>query len=362
MSLSVRIKHHCPNCSLDAAFEAPMGVTGLIGPSGSGKSTIINAIAGLLRPDESRIVLGKGALSDTTSGAWRPPRDRAVGYVFQDHRQFPHMNVAKNLDYGRWARGRPRDAARHDQVVELLGLGGLLDRRTAALSGGEKARVGIARALLSGPRLLLMDEPLAALDGDRKGEILPYLERIRDEAEIPIVYVSHALDEVIRLATTLVLMRDGKVIQSGPAEDILCNPASATTLGSAAIGALLPARLTGKSADGLSELSVSGGKLWVPQIEATTERLLRIRVPANDVLLSRERPTGLSALNILPATVARITEGLGPDKLVQLRVGNDFVLAQVTNRSANALELSEGATCFAILKSVAVSQNDISGR
>ncbi len=362
MSLSVRIKHHFPNFSLDAAFEAPMGVTGLIGPSGSGKSTIINAIAGLLRPDESRIVLGKGALSDTTSGAWRPPRDRAVGYVFQDHRLFPHMNVAKNLDYGRWARGRPRDAARHDQVVELLGLGGLLDRRTAALSGGEKARVGIARALLSGPRLLLMDEPLAALDGDRKGEILPYLERIRDEAEIPIVYVSHALDEVIRLATTLVLMRDGKVIQSGPAEDILCNPASATTLGSAAIGALLPARLTGKSADGLSELSVSGGKLWVPQIEATTERLLRIRVHANDVLLSRERPTGLSALNILPATVARITEGLGPDKLVQLRVGNDFVLAQVTNRSANALELSEGATCFAILKSVAVSQNDISGR
>lgn len=362
MSLSVQIKHHFPDFTLDATFEAPMGITGLIGPSGSGKTTIINAIAGLLRPDEGRIVLGKGALSDTKSGAWRPPRDRAVGYVFQDHRLFPHMNVAKNLDYGRWARGRPKDKAREDQVVDLLGLGDLLERRTAALSGGEKARVGIARALLSGPRLLLMDEPLAALDGDRKGEILPYLERIRDEAEIPIVYVSHALDEVIRLATTLVLMRDGKVLQAGPSEDILCDPASAATLGSAAIGALLPARITGQRGDGLSELAVSGGKLWVPQVTAPPDRPLRVRVHANDVLLSRTRPTGLSALNILPAKIEAITEGLGPDKLVQLRVGDDLMLAQVTNRSAKALDLQPGASVFAILKSVAVAQNDISGR
>ncbi len=362
MSLSVQIKHHFADFQLDAAFEAPMGITGLIGPSGSGKTTIVNAIAGLLRPDEGRIVLGKGALMDTASGAWRPPRDRAVGYVFQDYRLFPHMNVAKNLDYGRWARGQPRDSTRQAQMVELLGLHDLLERRIASLSGGEKARVGIARALLSAPRLLLMDEPLAALDGDRKAEILPFLERIRDEAEIPIVYVSHALDEVIRLATTLVLMKGGKVLQSGPAEDILCDPASASTLGSGAIGALLPAHMTGKSADGLSELSVSGGTLWVPEIAAAPKRNLRIRVHANDVLLSRARPTGLSALNILPATVARITEGLGPDKLVQLRVGDDLVLAQVTNRSAKALELTEGTACFAILKTVAVSQNDISGR
>ena len=361
MSLSVKVRHRFGAFQLDAAFETPGGITGLIGPSGAGKTTVVNAIAGLLRPDEGRVILGKGALWDSATGAWRPPRDRGIGYVFQDHRLFPHMTVAGNLDYGRWVRGQPRDRDKQAQIVALLGLEGLLDRRIGGLSGGERARVGIARALLSGPRLLLMDEPLAALDSDRKAEILPYLERLRDKAAAPIVYVSHALDEVIRLANTLVVMREGKVVQAGPVGDLLSDPASLSTLGPEAIGALLPVRCTGRQADGLSEVRFEGGTLWVPGVErAVPDRALRVRIRASDVLIARDAPTGLSALNVLPATVGAITPHGPACAMVLLHLGPHRVLAQITRRSVGALDLVPGTVCHAILKSAAVTPSDVS--
>ncbi len=361
MNLSVDIRHSFSEFTLNAAFNVPNGITGLIGPSGSGKTTLINAIAGILRPDHGRINLGECQFFNERIGTCLTPQARKVGYVFQDYRLFPHLNVAKNLDYGRWIRGLPNDTAKQSRTVELLGLEHLLERRIGSLSGGEKARVGIARALLSNPQLLLMDEPLAALDADRKKEILPHLERLRDEAELPIIYVSHALDEVIRLATSLVIMKDGNVEMSGAAKDVICNSDSATFLGADAVGALLSGTPTGLVADGLSEITVSSAKIWVPEISGDPSRKLRIRVRANDIILSRKPPEGLSALNVLPAKVTRISGGMDAARMVQLSVGDELMLAQLTARSVRALELDKGTDCFAILKSVAVSQNDIGG-
>ena len=361
MNLSVDIRHSFSGFILNAAFDVPNGITGLIGPSGSGKTTLINAIAGILRPDHGRINLGECQFFNERIGTCLTPQARKVGYVFQDYRLFPHLNVAKNLDYGRWIRGLPNDTAKRSRTVELLGLEHLLGRRIGSLSGGEKARVGIARALLSNPQLLLMDEPLAALDADRKKEILPYLERLRDEAELPIIYVSHALDEVIRLATSLVIMKDGNVEMSGAAKDVICNADSATFLGADAVGALLSGTPTGLVADGLSEITVSSAKIWVPEISGDPSRKLRIRVRANDIILSRKPPEGLSALNVLPAKVTRISGGMDAARMVQLSVGDELMLAQLTARSVHALELDKGTDCFAILKSVAVSHNDIGG-
>ncbi|MDG1129166.1 MAG: molybdenum ABC transporter ATP-binding protein, partial [Paracoccaceae bacterium] len=216
MTLQVSLRHQFAGFDLDVAFEAPPGVTVLFGPSGSGKSTVINAVAGLLRPDRGRIVTDDLVLLDTDARRVLPPHKRRLGYVFQEGRLFPHLSVRQNLLFGRWFAPRDARGESLDRVVELLGLEHLLDRRPGALSGGEKQRVAIGRALLAAPRLILADEPLAALDETRKAEILPYFERLRDEVAVPILYVSHASAEVARLATTVVALRAGRVAAVGP--------------------------------------------------------------------------------------------------------------------------------------------------
>ena len=225
MMLEVSLKHAFTGFTLDARFHAPPGVTVLFGRSGSGKTTIINAVAGLLLPDQGRIAAGDWVLLDTKTGRRLRPHQRRIGYIFQEGRLFPHLSVRQNLGYGTWFA--PKDAPREDmgRIVDLLGLGALLDRRPGALSGGEKQRVAIGRALLSAPKLILADEPLAALDEARKAEILPYLERLRDEVNIPILYVSHAASEVARLATTVVALEAGRVIAQGSAAQVLGDPA-----------------------------------------------------------------------------------------------------------------------------------------
>jgi len=358
MTLSVAVKHRFAGFVLDAAFEAPAGVTALFGRSGSGKTTLINAVAGLLVPDHARIVLDGDVLVDTGTRRSLPVHRRRLGYVFQDARLFPHLTVRQNLLFGRWF-APPGDAVPLDRVVELLGIGPLLARRPGTLSGGERSRVAIGRALLSKPRLLLMDEPLAALDEARKAEILPYLERLRDQTEVPILYVSHAVAEVARLATTLVVLEAGRVVQAGPAAALLADLGTAPALGLREAGALMDARVAGQEPDGLTRLDTSAGALLLPRIDAPLGTALRIRIHAQDVMLSRDRPQGLSALNILPATVTDLRLGDGPGALVQLRAGDDLLIARITRRSAQVLALAPGVTVFAILKSVAVARDDI---
>lgn len=360
MTLSVAITHRFPGFALDVAFDAPAGVTALFGRSGAGKSTIVNAVAGLLRPEAGRIVAGDSVLLDTAHGLCLPPHRRRVGYVFQDGRLFPHLTVRQNLLYGRrFAPAGPGpDMAR---IVQMLGIGQLLDRRPGALSGGEKQRVAIGRAILSNPRLLLMDEPLAALDDPRKAEILPYLERLRDDLQMPILYVSHSVAEVARLATTVVLLEAGRVVAAGPAGQVLSDPATAPALGLREAGALLPARVAAHEDDGLTRLDSAAGPLWLPRVAGAPGTPLRLRILAQDVMLALERPVGISALNILPAMVVDIRMGEGPGALVRLQAGGEVLLARVTRRSVAALGLQSGLPVFAVLKAVSVAQENVGG-
>ena len=216
--LKVDIEKRLGEFTLAAAFETERGVTALFGTSGSGKTSLVNMIAGLLKPDRGLIALDGGVLFDSEKRINVPPHKRGIGYVFQEGRLFPHMNVRANLDYGRRMSGKPRDDAEFARVVALLGIGHLLDRRPGALSGGERQRIAIGRALLMQPRLLLLDEPLASLDSARKTEIFPYLERLRDEARIPMIYVSHSAAEIRRIANAVVYLADGRVRQIGGTE------------------------------------------------------------------------------------------------------------------------------------------------
>ncbi|MCU0905965.1 MAG: molybdenum ABC transporter ATP-binding protein [Rhodobacteraceae bacterium] len=356
MTLDIRLAHALPGFDLDIAVTAPPGVTVLFGPSGSGKTTVVNAVAGLLRPDRGCIAVDGRVLLDTDAGLNLPPHRRRLGYIFQEGRLFPHLTVRQNLTYGRWFA--PRDAAPESlsRVVEMLGIGALLHRRPGALSGGEKARVAIGRALLSAPRMILADEPLAALDEARKAEILPYLERLRDEVAVPILYVSHASAEVARLATTVIALRGGRVVASGPPSQVLADVAAVGARGAAS---LLTARVVAHDQDGLTALETAGGPLWLPRLDAAPGRTLRVRINAQDVILSRDRPQGLSALNILAGRIADIRLGDGPGALVTLAIGDDRLAARITRRSVQALALAPGQTCHAVLKTVAVAPGDV---
>lgn len=359
--LSVAIRHQLPGFTLDARFSAPQGVTALFGRSGAGKTTIINAVAGLLRPQQGRIEIGGLVLSDSESGRFMPPHRRGLGYVFQEARLFPHLNVRQNLLYGRWfsrARAAAQGDADLDHIVQMLGIGALLTRRPAALSGGERQRVALGRAILSRPRILLMDEPLAALDEARKAEIMPYLERLRDETRIPILLVSHSPAEVARLATTVVLMDAGSVIASGPAQAILSDPASAPISGRAGTGAFLPARIEAQEEDGLTRLATPAGPIWLPRIEARPGAPLRLHVPAHQVTLARQLPRDISALNSFQATIRDMQQVDGSDMLLRLVVADQVLLARITRRSARLMDLAPGQKVHALLKAVAIAPAD----
>ena len=354
--IDISLHHRFADFTLDLAFRAPAGVTALFGRSGSGKTTVVNAVAGLLQPERGRIVIGERVLTDTATRINLAPHRRRIGYVFQDARLFPHLNVRQNLSYGRFFAPGSRASAKEDlhQTVELLGISHLLERRPGALSGGEAQRVAIGRALLSDPGLLLMDEPLAALDEARKAEILPYLERLRDQTRIPILYVSHSVAEVARLATTVVLLEAGRLRRAGPAGEVLSDPSVANALSRRDIGAVLRVTLEAHEADGLSRLRCAGGALYLGGLDAAPGAEIRLRIPAQDVILARERPSGISALNILTGTVLSIADH-GSDALVSLSIGEQTLLARVTQRSVNALALAPGSAIHAIVKSVTLA-------
>lgn len=358
MTLSVRFKHAFPGFALDVSFEAPRGVTVLFGRSGSGKTSVMRAVAGLMQPDEGRVTLDGDVQLDTAARRVVPPHKRRMGYIFQDARLFPHLSVSQNLGYGRWFA--PKGVESFDKVVSLLGISHLLDRRPATLSGGERQRVAIGRALLSGPRLILADEPLAALDEPRKAEILPYFERLRDEVETPILYVSHSAAEVARLATTVVVLEDGRVARQGPAEEVLAD-ADVMPMGVRGAGALVLAKVARHHKDGLTELDAGGAALFLPRIPQEPGREVRVRIAAHDVMLARTRPEGLSALNIIEGRIHAMRDGSGPGMIAVLDTKAGRVLARVTRRSASALDLAEGAPCYAVIKTVAIAPEDIGG-
>jgi molybdate transport system ATP-binding protein len=358
LTLSVDIRHSLPGFSLDVAFEVPAGATVLFGRSGSGKTTVIKAVAGLLVPEAGRIVSGSRVLFDHAAGICIPPHRRRVGYVFQEARLFPHMSVRGNLEYGRRFAGPGGPEIDMGRIVELLGIGDLLRRRPAGLSGGETQRVAIGRALLSRPEMLLADEPLAALDAARREEILPYFERLRDELRLPILYVSHSASEVARIATTVVVLENGRVIRQGAAAEVLGDPA-VTPMGARDAGALLSARVVRHHADGLTELEAGGCALLLPRLPQAVGEAVRVRIAAQDVMLARTRPEGISALNVLPGVIRQIRPGEGPGVMVALDTAAGRILARITHRSARALELTEGADAHAVIKTVSVARGDI---
>jgi molybdate transport system ATP-binding protein len=358
MTLQVTLAHRFAGFALDVAFEVPPGVTALFGPSGSGKSSIVKAVAGLLRPDTGRIADAEQVLLDTAHGIDLPAQRRRVGYVFQDDRLFPHLTVRQNLLYGRWFAPKGPGVA-FDRVVAMLDVEALLQRRPGGLSGGERQRVAIGRALLANPQILLMDEPLAALDDARKAEILPYIEQLRDSTKVPILYVSHSVSEIARLAGSVVLLQAGRVLRKGTVAEVFSDPSVVNALGLREAGSVIAARIAAQDDDGLTRLQTSAGPIWLPRIQGPLGAQVRVRIAAQDIILSNSRPEGLSALNILPATVSALRMGEGPGAIVQLRVGEDMILARVTRRSAGQLGLTVGSQVFAVLKSVSVAPGDI---
>ncbi len=360
MTLSVKLRHAFETFDLDVTFEAPSGVTVLFGGSGSGKSTIINAVAGLLRPQFGRVATRDWILFDTEHQTWLPPHRRRVGTIFQEGRLFPHFTVRQNLLYGRWFAPRNEPGEDMDRVVEMLGISHLLNRRPGRLSGGEKQRVAIGRALLASPRLILADEPLASLDEARKAEILPYFQRLRDEVSIPLLYVSHSAAEVATLATTVVALRDGRVLRQGPAFEVLGDP-MVTPVGARGAGAVLQGTVVAHHEDGLSELDAGGAKLLLPRISHAPGSRVRVRLAAHDVLLSRARPEQLSALNVLTGTIESIRSGDGPGAIVSIRTQAGTMLSRVTRRAAEDLGLAENVQCLAIIETMAIAPEDVIG-
>ena len=344
--------------SLNAAFRAEAGLTAFFGRSGCGKTTLVNLIAGLLRPQSGHIAIGERTLFDSNAGRFMAPEKRRIGYVFQEGRLFPHLSVRRNLTYSQRYLPAGTSAPALEEIAELLNLGRLLERGTRNLSGGEAQRVAIGRALLSAPQLLVMDEPLAALDAGHKGEILPYIERLRDEIGIPIIYVSHALEEVIRLADTMVIMDHGRTVASGPVEEIMGRLDLRPLTGRYEAGAVLSVKVLGHDKNwGLTELGFSGGRLWVPGLDAALGSAMRMRIRARDVSLSLTRPADTSILNVLPATVKEIAEGKGPQTEVLLDVGGAPLIARVTLKSVALMELQPGKAVFALVKAAAIDRH-----
>ena len=356
--LEVDIRHRLGALSLDVAFASAGPVTVLFGRSGSGKTSLANIIAGLIRPDAGRVVCGDTVLADSGTRLFLPAHRRRIGYVFQDARLFPHLTVRRNLLYGRWFAGRGEAGPPFDRMVDLLGLGALLDRRPDSLSGGEKQRVAIGRALLAQPRLLVMDEPLASLDEGRKDEILGHIEQIAAAATVPIVYVTHSVREVIRLASHLALIDNGRLQAFGPLAAMLgrIGPAGETGPGEPVV--LLDAVVAGiDPVFGLAHLETGIGGIEIARAGLRPGQRVRIRILASDVMLALRAPEAISARNLIAAEVVDlqpVPDGTNARVDVHLRAGDTAFPARITAKARHELGLAPGARVVAVIKSVAI--------
>lgn len=345
--LSVAFTGRVGTFPIDVAFDAPSGVTALFGPSGSGKTSVLRAIAGLERLS-GRCALDGEVWQDAAT--WRPTHRRALGYVFQEPSLFPHLSVRRNLGFGMAAP----DAGAFERIVDLLKIAPLLDRAPAKLSGGERQRVSLGRALLSRPRLLLLDEPMSALDRQAKAEIMPYFESLHRALSIPIILVSHDIAEVERLADRVVLLDGGKVVANGPLNTVLLG-ADAGLWRDRDAASVLDASVTGyDAADGLTTLTIAGQTLLVAGRAGADGQSVRVRIAGRDVSLATDRPSQTTILNCLAVEIASIAALDGADVVVTLRLGDQALLARVTRRSMRLLDLKEGQPVFAQVKGVSL--------
>ncbi len=349
--LSVSLRHRVGDFQLDAAFEAPTpGVVALFGRSGCGKTTLVNLLAGLRRADAGQVQVDGENWLDTQHGLDLPTERRGVGYVFQDARLFPHYRVRANLLYGaRRATGR-RETIAFDEVVDLLDLAPLLDRRPGTLSGGEKQRVALGRALLARPKLLLLDEPLSSLDAARREEVLPCLERLRDHCAIPMVLVSHQFDEVLRLATHVVVMDAGRVVTAGDVTQVSLTPELRAIVGSEALGAVVDGTVIEVRGE-LADIAVGTGRLHIPCPGARPGLPIRVQLLARDIILATEEPRGLSVRNQLRGVVRAVVDDAGND-LVELDIGGAAVLARITRDATAELAIVPGREAWVLVKAV----------
>jgi molybdate transport system ATP-binding protein len=346
--------------ALEAKFELPTpGVVALFGRSGCGKSTLVNVIAGLLKADSGWVALDDAVLLDTSLDIDVLPERRRIGYVFQDARLFPHLSVAANLRYGQ-RRARVPPFVGIDLVADLLDLSALMDRRTHQLSGGERQRVAIGRALLSQPSLLLLDEPLASLDASRREEVLPYLETLRDQLSIPMVYVSHHFDEVLRLATHLVLMESGKTIAQGNLSEMSLNPGVRAIIGADAVGAIVEGTVIGRDpASGLLRVQVGHGELKVHLGKAANGAKLRVQLLARDLIVATQAPQHLSVRNSLSGAVTAVMSDDEDSDLIGIDIGGTLIMARVTKAATRELGLAPGLPVWALVKTVSLRPHPI---
>lgn len=354
--ITAQLKLAHPGFALDVDLQLPgRGVTALFGPSGCGKTTCLRAIAGLARAQPGRVVVNGDVWQDDAQKIWRAIHERGLGYVFQEASLFDHLSVRGNIDYGLRRTPPPRRKVALEQAVELLGIAPLMDRRPQALSGGERQRVAMARALATSPRLLLMDEPLAALDAQRKAEVLPYLERLHRSLDIPMLYVSHAIDEVARLSGHMVLLREGRVLAQGPTDELIVRLDLPLAHGDTAATVIAGTVLRHDAHDHITTVGFNGGQLLlVSPGPRTPGEPLRLRVQARDVSLALAAPSDTSILNILPATVVALAQDSPGQLMVALDAGATRLLARVTQRSAQALALVPGHAVFAQVKGIAI--------
>ena len=356
--ITLKLKQQLADFTLDLDLTLPArGVSAIVGPSGSGKTTLLRCVAGLEKADQALIEINGNCWQDSQRGLWLPPHKRALGYVFQEASLFDHLSVQGNLDYGRRRSAEPAGNEQAAQIIELLGIGHLLQRGTTGLSGGERQRVGIARALLANPRLLLLDEPLTALDPQRKADILPYLERLHAELDIPLLYVSHSPDEVARLADHLVLLENGALRASGPLQTMLPRLDLPMAHSDDARSVLHGQVSACDDHYQLLELTLAGSvlKLRVPHAALPLGQQVRVAVQARDVSLALEKPQHSSVLNQLPARIEAIEPGNHPAQtLVRLALGDNALLARVTRYSADQLQLQPGLEVWVQIKAVAL--------
>ena len=353
--ISAQLKLKRSDFALDVDLQLPgHGVTALFGPSGCGKTTCLRSLAGLERA-QGRVTVNQAVWQDDASQQWLPTHRRALGYVFQEASLFPHLSVQRNIDYGLKRTPAARRKVSQERAVELLGIGHLMDRMPATLSGGERQRVAIARALATSPEVLLMDEPLAALDAQRKAEVLPYLDQLQRHLHIPVIYVSHSLDEVARLAQHMVLLDAGQVLAQGAVTELLSRldmPLAHGDIASSVVHATVQSH---DAADHLSTLAFDGGQLQLVMARPRdVGSQVQLRVQARDVSLSLGRTEGSSILNILPAQVLDLREDGPGQVMVSLQAGNTRLLARITQHSARALQLQAGKQLFAQIKGMAL--------